>query len=68
MASIAISNLQLVGADLFLDYESFFNDLTDEDMNVINGGLATYEPILIGGCGCILTIVLSPNIPPLIAS
>lgn len=39
MANIAISNLQLAGADLFLDSESFFNDLTDENMNVITGGL-----------------------------
>lgn len=38
MASITISNLQLTGVDLFLDSESFFNDLTDENLNVIYGG------------------------------
>ncbi len=67
MASIVISNLQLVGADLFLDYESFFNDLTDEDMNVINAGIGTIQPILTTPGRPILSVVLSPHIPPFIA-
>ncbi|MBW4457474.1 MAG: hypothetical protein KME55_35180 [Nostoc indistinguendum CM1-VF10] len=66
MASIAISNLQFVGADLFLDYESFLNDLTDEDMNVFNGGIGTIKPILTGDT-FILSVVLSPQLPPFIA-
>ena len=38
MASIAISNLHPAGADLFMDSESFMNELTDEQLNMTHGG------------------------------
>lgn len=40
MANIAISNLYLTGSDLFMDSESFFNDLIDEELITTNGGLS----------------------------
>ncbi len=39
MANIAISDLRPVGANLFQDSESFFNDLTDEELNSTQGGI-----------------------------
>lgn len=42
MANIAISDLRPVGTNLFQDSESFFNDLTDENLNVIYGGSISF--------------------------
>ena len=38
MATIAISDLRPAGSDLFLDSESFLNDLTDGELNSTHGG------------------------------
>lgn len=38
MASITISDLSSIGADLFQDSESFLNDLTDHEMVNLFGG------------------------------
>ena len=38
MANINISDLRPAGADLFLDSESYINDLTEAEMNVLVGG------------------------------
>jgi hypothetical protein len=38
MASITISDLSSMGADLFQDSESFLNDLTDHEMVNLFGG------------------------------
>ena len=39
MANINISDLRLAGADLFLDSESYLNDLTEGEMtNTFGGG------------------------------
>lgn len=38
MATIAISDLRPTGSDLFLDPESFLNDLTDGELNSTHGG------------------------------
>ncbi|MBW4617105.1 MAG: class IIb bacteriocin, lactobin A/cerein 7B family [Desmonostoc vinosum HA7617-LM4] len=46
MASINISNLQPVGSELFMDSESFMNELTEQELNGTNGGLS---PIVIWG-------------------
>ena len=47
MANINISDLRPAGADLFLDSESYLNDLTEGEM--INIG---------GGCCCLLLALL----------
>ena len=39
MANIAISDLGPVGANLFLDSESFLNDITNEEMTNLLGGI-----------------------------
>jgi hypothetical protein len=39
MAVISISNLNVAGSDLFLDSESFMNDLTEQELTGTNGGL-----------------------------
>jgi hypothetical protein len=44
MANIHISDLRPIGADLFLDSESFINELTDEDLNMTHGGVT---PVLV---------------------
>ncbi|MBW4617101.1 MAG: class IIb bacteriocin, lactobin A/cerein 7B family [Desmonostoc vinosum HA7617-LM4] len=46
MASINISNLNPVGSELFMDSESFMNELTEQELNATNGGLS---PIVIWG-------------------
>ena len=38
MANIKISDLNPAGADLFLDSESYLNDLTEGEMLVLTGG------------------------------
>jgi lactobin A/cerein 7B family class IIb bacteriocin len=39
MATIKIHNLNAAGSELFNDSESYLNELTDEEMNMTNGGL-----------------------------
>ncbi len=39
MASIKISDLRPSGFDLFEDSESFLEELNDENMGIINGGM-----------------------------
>jgi len=38
MATIRISNLNPAGVEFFGDTESYFNELTDEEINLTNGG------------------------------
>ena len=38
MANINISDLRPAGAELFLDAESFINELTDEELKLTKGG------------------------------
>ena len=40
MAVISISNLSVAGSDLFMDSESFMNDLTEQELTGTNGGLS----------------------------
>jgi len=39
MATIQINNLNAAGSDLFNDSESYLNELTDEEINMTNGGI-----------------------------
>jgi hypothetical protein len=38
MASINISDLRPAGSQLFVDSESFMNDLADQELSATNGG------------------------------
>jgi hypothetical protein len=44
MATIAISNLHPTGSALFLDAESFLNELADEEANLTYGGESLLRP------------------------
>ncbi|MEQ9234320.1 hypothetical protein [Coleofasciculus sp. E2-BRE-01] len=46
MASIKITSLNMTGSDLFIDSESYLNELTDEDMNKTKGGIIITFAIL----------------------
>ena len=48
MASIKISDLRPSGLDLFVDSESFLNDLSDSDLANTNGGATPTTVLLIG--------------------
>ncbi|MEA5516747.1 hypothetical protein [Nodularia sp. UHCC 0506] len=39
MSSIVIKDLSPIGIDLFLDSENFLNELEDDELRNINGGL-----------------------------
>ncbi|KAF3886532.1 MULTISPECIES: hypothetical protein [Nostocales] len=38
MANIKVSDMNLAGSELFMDSESFLNDLTDMDVTSVQGG------------------------------
>jgi len=40
MATIKINNLNTAGSDLFNDSESFLNELTEQEVNMTNGGIS----------------------------
>ncbi|MBW4570962.1 MAG: hypothetical protein KME31_23950 [Tolypothrix carrinoi HA7290-LM1] len=42
MATIKINNLNTAGSDFSNDYESYLNELTDEEMNM-TGGSSVYR-------------------------
>ena len=46
MANINVSELSVVGSNLFSDSESFMAELTDQEFNTITGGLvASDQPL-----------------------
>jgi len=38
MATIKLSNLHTAGSELFMDSESYLNELTNEELNIAHGG------------------------------
>ncbi len=48
MAAITISDLRPSGFDLFVDSESFLNDLNDSDLATTNGGATPVAITLLG--------------------
>ena len=56
MASIKINNLQPAGSDLFSGSENYLNELTNQELNIVNGG------IISGGCIPRITICTLPDI------
>ena len=55
MANITISDLRPAGADLFSDSESYMHDLTDNELNVTQGGLSL-------PCVIIITITITTTL------
>jgi lactobin A/cerein 7B family class IIb bacteriocin len=49
MAAIAIKDIRPVGTELFIDSESFLNDLTADELTSVHGGIAQ----IIAGIGAI---------------
>ena len=41
MSSIKVNDLSPAGSELFQDYESFMNELTNEELGSIQGGIYT---------------------------
>ena len=39
MATIKISDLHSAGSELFMDSESYLNELTNDELNIAHGGL-----------------------------
>ena len=52
MGNINISDLRPAGADLFLDSESYLNDLTEGEMTNTLGGLAARSWYWSPWCSC----------------
>lgn len=42
MANIAISNLRPAGSELFMDSESYLQELTDTELNATKGGSSPF--------------------------
>jgi hypothetical protein len=40
MASIVVSDLRPAGSALFLDSETYMNDIVDDELNGVNGGIS----------------------------
>ena len=53
MANINISDLRPAGADLFLDSESYLNDLTEGELDLTSGALS-WTIAVASSKGCIL--------------
>lgn len=53
MASIKIDNLQPAGSDLFNDSENYLHELSDQELDIVNGG----KMDLI--CSCTITITIT---------
>jgi hypothetical protein len=60
MASIEISNLHPIGSELFQDSESFLNELTDQEMWSVEGGILS----MFGLLGTTLSESLSQTFGP----
>lgn len=46
MSTIKISDLHPAGSDLFLDSESFINDLVDGEIGAIQGGFSSFRCVV----------------------
>ena len=44
MATIKISDLHSAGSELFIDSESYLNELTNEELNTAHGGITSLLP------------------------
>ncbi|MCW5314566.1 hypothetical protein GTQ43_12315 [Nostoc sp. KVJ3] len=61
MATISISNLQPVGSSLFIDEESFLNELSDEQAGSAHGGFTIFALISLGLASAALGYAVGRN-------
>ena len=47
MATIKITNLEPAGADLFNDSENYLNELSNQELELVNGGKSIISSITI---------------------
>jgi hypothetical protein len=60
MATINITDLKPIGTDLFMDSESFMNNLTDDELGGVAGGKTssiTWTAASSGACVATITLV-----------
>ncbi|MDB9305030.1 hypothetical protein PN488_11690 [Nodularia spumigena CS-591/12] len=48
MANIVISDLRPAGSELFMDSESYLNDLTNDELNQTSGGASFLLGVAVG--------------------
>lgn len=67
MSNISISDLSVTGSELFTDSESFLNELTNDKLNIINGGIRglLVPPTQPGFISCVLPApsFVAPTVP-----
>ncbi len=54
MATIKVSNLHLIGTELFSDSESYMSELSNQEISSVNGGLISTF------CNTTLTTIMIP--------
>ena len=54
MATIKISDLHSAGSELFMDSESYLNELTDEELNMAHGGFTSKQSTVT--CGLVFSL------------
>lgn len=62
MASIAISDLRPAGSELFLDSESFMDDLTDGEISIQGGLTPFWASVVVVGSAATLGGAISASI------
>ncbi|MEH2116004.1 hypothetical protein [Nostoc sp.] len=61
MASIRISDIQPAGSSLFIDDESFLNELSDEQAGLAHGGFTIFALIGLGLASAALGYAVGRN-------
>jgi hypothetical protein len=61
MATIKISDLHSAGSELFMDSESYLNELTDEELNMAHGGFITTPYCVIALSVSTITITITTS-------
>jgi hypothetical protein len=61
MASIRISDIQPAGSSLFIDEESFLNELSDEQTGLAHGGFTIFALIGLGVASAALGYIVGRN-------
>ncbi|KRH96758.1 MULTISPECIES: class IIb bacteriocin, lactobin A/cerein 7B family [Cylindrospermopsis] len=61
MANISISDLRPAGVDFFSDSESFLDDLNDNELYNVSGGLAPITVVITStfACGLVVGIAIA---------
>ena len=63
MATIKISDLHSAGSELFMDSESYLNELTNDELNMAHGGLPTSPYCAIAISLSVIIIINTTKLP-----